>query len=394
MRIAVFTDHFFPELGGIQDSVMLTTRSLARRGHEIALFAPCHPAADFARSGHPVGEPDLGPGVTIHRRLSLPFASSTQQSRAAVPLPSSLMALSGRRPDVIHSHSFFGLGIEALVASRMLGVPVIGTNHTHVPGFAPYIPVPVERAIDWVVWYYNRCEAITAPSRTVFEGLGLARMKHRPHIVSNPIDLSVFQPGTPDVRAATRCKYGLDGPVILYAGRLGPEKNIETVLHALALLPAAPQLALAGHGAHEPVLRRLAVELGVADRVVFLGTLLPAELARVFGAADLFAMMSTSETQSMASLQAMACGLPVLAPDRGAIAEFVSPSTGRLVPPDDAAALAAAIADLLADPAGRVRMGEAAHRLAQRHSVEAVSDAWENLYQSLLPAGSAAWSPT
>lgn len=394
MRIAVFTDHFFPELGGIQDSVMLTTRSLARRGHEIELFAPRHPAADFARSGHQVGEPDLGSGVTIHRRLSLPFASSTQQSRAAVPLPSSLLALSGRRPDVIHSHSFFGLGIEALVAGRMLGVPVIGTNHTNVPGFAPYIPVPVERAMDWVVWYYNRCEAITAPSRSVFEGLGLARMKQRPHIVSNPIDLSVFQPGQPDIRAATRRRYGLSGPVILYAGRLGPEKNIETVLRAQALLPTPPQLALAGHGAHEPVLRRLAAELGVADRVVFLGTLLPAELALVFGAADLFAMMSTSETQSMASLQAMACGLPVLAPDRGALAEFVSPSTGRLVAPDDAAALATAISGLLGDPAGRVRMGEAAHRLAQRHSVEAVSDAWENLYQSLLPSGSAAWSPT
>jgi glycosyltransferase involved in cell wall biosynthesis len=295
---------------------------------------------------------------------------------------------------VIHSHSFFGLGIEALVASRLLGVPVVGTNHTHVPAFAPYIPVPVERAIDWVVWYYNRCEAITAPSRTVFEGLGLARMKHRPHIVSNPIDLSVFRPGTPDDRAATREAHGLHGQVILYAGRLGAEKNIEIMLHALALMPQGPLLALAGHGAHEPALRRLAAELGVADRVLFLGTLRPAELARVFGAADLFAMMSTSETQSMASLQAMACGLPVLAPDHGALAEFVSPSTGRLVPPDDAGALSAVITDLLDDPAGRVRMGEAGHRMAQRHSVEAVSDAWENLYQSLLPAGNAAWSPT
>ena len=114
----------------------------------------------------------------------------------------------------------------------------------------------------------------------------------------------------------------------------------------------------------------------------------------LFAASELFVMMSTSETQSMASLQAMACGLPVIATDHGALTEFVSPITGRLTRPDDVAALATSMADLLGDPDGRARLGWAATRLAERHSVEAVTDIWEHLYQTLLPTGGVAWSAT
>ena len=300
MKIVMFTDHFYPELGGIQDSVMLTARSLGARGHGVEIFAPRHPEADFRRGGHAFAEPDLGANVVIHRRMSWRVASSTQQSRAAVPSPASLLALLGRRrPDVIHSHSFFGLGLEALIAGRVLGVPVVGTNHTNVLAFGPYIPVPVERAADWVVGYYNRCDAITAPSRAVFAELGLQRLRHAPQIVSNPIDTQRFHPAAPGEQPRLLRAFGLAGPLIVYAGRLAAEKNIEAILHAMAILPDPPTLALAGHGAHEKALRQLAAELGIAHRVAFLGTLAPDRLAELLRAADLFVMMSTSETQSL-----------------------------------------------------------------------------------------------
>lgn len=398
MKIAMYTDHFYPEIGGIQDSVALTARSLGARGHQIEIFAPRHPAADFARVGRTTEAPDLGRNVRVHRRLSLPFSSSTQQSRAVIPLLTSLFARFGRRrPDVIHSHSFFGLGLEALAIGHLLGVPVVGTNHTNVRGFGPYIPVPVDRAADWVAWYYNRCAAITAPSRSVFEELGAERMRHVPHILSNPIDTDVFHPPGAASRAAIRRSFGLAGaslvsPLIVYAGRLGPEKNIDTILHALAALGSEAMLAIAGHGAYEPQLRALAACLGVAERVVFLGTLSPSRLAELFGAADIFAMMSTTETQSMASLQAMACGLPVIAPVDGAVAEYVGIGAGRLIDPMDASVLAATMADLLADTDLRRRLGLAGRDVAQRHSVQSVTTAWEALYQGLLPKSRFAWS--
>lgn len=393
MKIAMFTDHFYPELGGIQDSVMLTAASLGARGHTVEVFAPQHPPEDFDRGHVPCCEPDLGKNVAIHRRTSVKYASSTQQSRAALPLPTSLLALSGRRrPDIIHTHSFFGLGVEALVAGRMLGVPVVGTNHTNVRAFGPYMPIPLEAAVAWVVWYYNRCEAITAPSHAVFDDLGRARMRLRPEIVSNPIDTAVFCPQ--GARDGLKQRFGLGPRVIAYAGRLAPEKNIDILIRALALLSPETQLALAGHGAHEAELRRLAAELGVADRVIFAGTLAKDQLAALFAACELFALMSVSETQSMVSLQAMACGLPVVAADEGALTEFVSPANGRLVNAHDEAGLAAVLGPLLDDADTRARLGHFAQSFAQRHSVEAVTGVWEGLYQRLLPHRDVAWSAT
>jgi 1,2-diacylglycerol 3-alpha-glucosyltransferase len=388
MKIAVFTDYFFPELGGIQDSIAITAGSLGRRGHSIDIHAPRYGAADYRLVNAPGREPDLGANVRIHRRLSLPFPSSTRQSRVALPSP--LVLARRTKPDIIHTHSFFGLGLEALLAGAALGIPVIGTNHTTIAGFGPHIPVSVERATAYVMWYYNRCVQVTAPSRSVFEELGLDRLR-RPHrVVSNPIDIGLFTPAEATERQATGARFGLPGPTITYAGRLGPEKNVDVILHAVAALRdqgLAVDLAIAGHGAHEPVLRELAANLGIGDRVKFVGTLAPDELARLLQISDIFTMMSTSETQSMALLQAMACGVAVVAADSRALPEFVSPDNGVLVEPHEQERLAAAFSELLGSPDRRRRLGAAGRGSVERYGVETVTDEWEMLYQSVLDRG-------
>lgn len=388
MKIAVFTDYFFPELGGIQDSIAITARSLGLRGHSIDIHAPRYGSSDYRRVNAAGRERDLGANVRIHRRLSLPFPSSTRQSRVALPSPLVLAALSGTaRPDLIHTHSFFGLGLEAVLAGATLGIPVVGTNHTTIAGFGPHIPVSVGRAAAYVMWYYNRCDQVTAPSRSVFDELGLERLQ-RPHrIISNPIDIGLFTPVAATDRQAIGAAFGLSGPTITFAGRLGPEKNIEVVLRAVAALQdqgIAAELAIAGHGAQEPVLRALAAELRIAGRVRFLGTLAPDALARLLQISDIFAMPSTSETQSMVLLQAMASGVSVVAADSRALPEFVSPDNGILVEPHDSAAFAAAFSGLLGAPDRRRRLGAAGRRSVERYGVETVTDEWEVLYRSVL----------
>ena len=223
MKIAVFTDYFFPELGGIQDSIAITARSLGLRGHSIDIHAPRYGAADYRRVNATVREPDLGDNVRIHRRWSLPFPSSTRQSRAALPSPLALAALTGRaRPDIIHSHSFFGLGLEAVLAGAILGIPVIGTNHTTIAGFGPHIPVSVDRAAAYVMWYYNRCDQVTAPSRSVFEELGLASAAAAASRHLQPDrHRAVHACATRPNGQASCARFGLPGPTITFAGRLG-----------------------------------------------------------------------------------------------------------------------------------------------------------------------------
>ncbi len=385
----MFTDHFFPELGGIQDSIATISRALGRRGHQIDIYAPHYGNRDYRRIGAAVRERDLGPNVCVRRRASVPFPSSTRQSRAAIPSPIGWVALAYRsKPDVIHTHSFFGIGLEALLNAACLRIPVIGTNHWTVAGFVPHIPVSADTAAAYVSWFYNRCHYITAPSRSVFDELGAARLR-RPHaVLSNPIDTDLFIPVRETERSALRARFGLCRPTITYAGRLGPEKNIEVLLRAVATLRdrgIAADLAIAGHGSHDPILlRALATELRIAGQIRFFGTLPQEELAKLLRASDTFAIMSTSETQSMVLLQAMASGMPVVAADTRALPEFVTPATGVLVDPHDATQLTQALAELLASPERRRRLGEAGRQFAERHRVATITDAWEALYRSVL----------
>jgi 1,2-diacylglycerol 3-alpha-glucosyltransferase len=387
----MFTDYFFPELGGIQDSIATISRSLGRRGHQIDIYAPRYAAPDYRRVGVPMREPDLGASVSVRRRLSLPFPSSTRQSRVALPSPIAPALLAARaKPDLIHTHSFFGIGLEALLNGAVLGIPVIGTNHTTIAGFAPHIPIGIERASSYVRWFHNRCHYVTGPSRSVFAELGTLRPHHK--VISNPIDTALFTPVRLDERDALRARFGLTNPTITYAGRLGPEKNVEVLLHAMAALrdhDVDAELTIAGHGSHEPILRRLAAELRIDQRVRFLGTLAQEELARLLRISDVFAIMSTSETQRMVLLQAMASGIPVVAADTRALPEFVSAASGVLVDPHDPARLAQALAEILASPERRQELGSAGRRSAERYGVETVTDEWEALYHSVLRGSSA-----
>ena len=384
----MFTDYFYPELGGIQDSVATISRTLGRRGHQVDIHAPRYATRDYRRIGLTQRERGLGANVRVRRRSSVPFPSSTRQSRAALLSPIAWAELLGReKPDVIHVHSFFGIGLEALLNGNFLGVPVVGTNHTTIAGFGPHIPVSEGWAAAYVMWFYNQCDYVTAPSRSVFAELGETRLS-RPHrVVSNPIDIDLFTPARSDERDALRARFGLRSPTITYAGRLAPEKNIEVLLRALAVLRdggKAAELAIAGHGSHEPVLRALATELGIEGQVRFLGTLAQDELARLLRISDIFAIMSTSETQSMVLLQAMASGVPVVAAQSRALPEFVSASNGVLVDPHDPVRLARALDDLLGSPDRRRQFGSGARQSAERYGVESVTDEWETLYRSVL----------
>jgi glycosyltransferase involved in cell wall biosynthesis len=394
MRVAIFTDYFFPELGGIQDSIAITSRALGLRGHQLDIYAPRYAAKDYQQVGTKVGERDLGPNVRVRRRPSLAFPSSTQQSRAALISPIGWATLAGRhKPDVIHTHSFFGIGLEALLNGALLRIPVIGTNHTTIAGFAPHIPLRVEKASAYVAWYYNRCDMVTAPSRSVLEELDEAGLGRASVVLSNPIDTVLFRPIRVGEDAALRERFSLSKKTITYAGRLGPEKNIDTLLLAVAALRdrgVTAELAIAGHGSHEPVLRRMVSELRLQQRVKFFGTLPQDELAGLLRVSDTFAIMSTSETQSMVLLQAMASGVPVVAARARALPEFVGPANGVLVDPHDPQQLAKVLEALLGSPDRRRQLGLGGRRLAERHGVETVTDAWETLYRSVLHRSKAA----
>jgi 1,2-diacylglycerol 3-alpha-glucosyltransferase len=387
MRIAMLTDSFYPELGGIQDSIMTICRALGQQGHTVLLLAPSASRRDFQHAGLAPGEIDLGPAVRIERCPSIHVPGSTGQSRLALPSGRCRRALAAFAPDVIHVQTFFGLGLGARAAARRLGVPLIGTNHWAIGAFSDYSPLPAgwfrvlsERA---VAAFYNRCDHVTAPSRVVLGTMQDAGLARPADVVSNPIDTDSFRPAPAADRQRLRQRFGLDGPTIIYAGRLAREKRIEVLIRALPeMRRRMPDtlLALAGHGSERARLERLAHAQGVGAHVRFLGTLSKRDLAAAFQAADLFAIASTSESQSMVLLQAMSAGLPVVAARAGALPEYVTPGCGLLAAPGNPADFADGIVRILADPEQHRQMGQRARADTARYATAAIARQWTALY--------------
>ncbi len=401
MRIALFTDSFYPELGGIQDSILATARAFGAHGHDVAIFAPMASPADYARAGLPIGEPDLGERVAVQRLVSLRVPSSTGQSRLVVPTLRRWRALSAFNPDVIHSHTFLGLGLEALNASRRLGLPLVGTNHWAVSGFSLYAPVArdavARRGWRMVVGYYNRCDWVSAPSHATLDEMRAHGFRAPGAVISNPIDTECFRPPAPGERTDLKAKHRLSDATILFAGRLAREKRIEVLLRALAILrchiPQA-ELVLAGHGTARSSLETLARELGLSRHVRFTGTLDHGTLAELCRAADVLALASTSESQSMVLLQAMSAGLPCVGARHGPLVDVITPSVGLLAEPEQPRSFADCLAHLLGDPGLRAAMGMRAARAVTHLSVSAIANTWEEVYGRLSAgtAVAAGWS--
>ena len=390
MRIAFFSDNFYPELSGITDTIITTGKELKKRGHEIMYVGPYYSPKDYtvAHRQYPVKKSDdTIDGMPIVRLPSIPLpASPTGQSRLAFPTGASFKFLDSFKPEVIHTQSPYGVGWEALRAAKRYGVPLVGTNHTAIEDFFPAGMRGAIRAYD--AWYYNHCDFVTAPYAALLRRMGEKGFRKPGRAVANPAELAAFTPATSAERAEHKRSFGLAGPVVLYAGRLGVEKRVDVVVRALALLVKDfPTITLVatGHGAAESRLQKLAQQLGVGRHVKFTGFLSRAALPHAYKTADVFAMMSPSDSQSIALMQAYSSGVPAVCARARGLPDYTPKEAGFLVEPGDYKALAEKIKLLLNDAGLRERMGTSAVEFAKKFSPGKIADEWERIYRQATP---------
>lgn len=391
MRIAMFSDNFYPEISGISDSLVESARELAKLGHEIDFYVAKYTADDFAVANLPFKELDLGPKIRIHRLPCVAFPAPTNQGRAIIPTFLRWFSMRKNRPDIIHTHLFFGAGMEAFVASRALGVPLIGTSHTPITEFVRYSPLKgaftETVASKFVAWYYNRCEYVTAPSQGILDEMKGAGFRRPSRPISNPIDLTNFFPASGQERTAAKAHFALSDFTVLYTGRLAEEKHIDVIVRAVAKAKERiPGIALAitGHGNAESSLRTFAASLSIAENVKFFGTLPIEEHARIYRAADVFAIASTAETQSLSLMKAMASGIPSIGVNARALPEYIRPDNGFIVEPGDSEAMAEKLVFLHDHPDKRTELGRSGIDLVSHFSPARIASEWEKLYKDVL----------
>lgn len=392
MHIAFFSDNFYPELSGISDSIIITGHELARRGHRVSYVVPRYGNKAYRIVGaRNAGEPFVDEHVRFIRVPALSIGGPTGQARMVIPYGRHTIFQHSEMPDIIHSHLFFGLGLEALWTASRNHIPFIGTSHTliqEVMRYGVFRGAWIKRlSARYVAWYYNHCALVTAPSESILRDMERFHFHAKSRVVSNPIDTELFHPcHNDDERETAIQECGFSNFTVLVAGRLAPDKHIDVVMRAFRdvknVVPSAI-LAIAGHGIEEKKLRDLARILHIEDGVRFLGTVPHDRLARMYRAASAFVIMSTSETQSMVLLQAQASGLPVVVARAGALPEYVRSEFGDIVEPGDSHMLAHSLITLAQSQVLRDARGREARRHALQFSVSSVVDTWEKIYNDI-----------
>jgi glycosyltransferase involved in cell wall biosynthesis len=379
LRIAHVTATFPPYRGGTGNACFHNARELARRGHEVHVFTPALPGA--ARQ-------ERRDGIMIHRLRPL-----LRTGNASV-LPGLVWTLRGF--DVIHLHyPFFGGEFTAL-AARLSRTPLVITYQHDVLLTGPMGLIErVQRQTTGRLTLY-------AAARILFSSLDYGRASHvRPLLrgheqvlgeLPNGVDVTAFSPGDPpaDLRTRHRLAHG-DRVVLLVAGldRAHFFKGVNILLAALAQLPPPITGVIVGDGDLRPIYEARAQGLGITERVIFAGRVSDAELPRYYRLAEVTTLPSVTmgEAFGLVLVESMACGTPVIATNLPGVRTVVDHGrTGLLVAPNDATALAAAIARVLSDDAERRAMGQRG-----RAKVEAYYD-WkqigtnlEDLYRQVLP---------
>jgi 1,2-diacylglycerol 3-alpha-glucosyltransferase len=387
MEVAFFTDSYVPMQDGVATVSSGLARALHRLGHHVRVFAP-NPI-----HGAPTAEDELeGISVTRVRSLRVPFYP--QYVWPLNPLALVRQHRGARDADVVHLHTPGAIGSAGFLTSRRFDLPLVGTFHTNIREMRESVPqkflIPTFFRVAW--WYnlgtYWRCDIATAPSVAARDALVGAVRKpfRRPvEVVPNGIDVDRFRPGivVPDWRV--RC--GLpDGPLVTYLGRLTADKGIHRFLDAVEGALARTDLVaiVAGSGPEEPAVRaRIAREPRLAARIRYVGPVAEEEKPSLLSQTDLFALPSTSDTSSVALLEAMASGATVLAPAAGGAAEVVEDGvTGRRVAMLDPAAITASLVDLIDRPQERRRLSlTAADRVRTTSSLDTMARRFISLYE-------------
>lgn len=391
MKIAIFTDNFYPELGGIQDSILQTVQSLGKMGHQICVYAPKASAKNFAVIGQQPHELDMQ-NVEIFRSFSLPYPSPTLQSRLAIPHPQIKRHFENFNADIVWMHTFFGLWLYGARLAQKNSIPLIGTNHWALSEFMDYVPLGKylkDFFLQKVADFYQKCDFVSAPSQSVLDEMTAYGLTKPTKLISNPINLDDFVPlSNQTKRNKIKLQYGLSDFTVVFASRLAKEKRIEILIRAIAIAKKTiPNitLALAGHGSAKEEFEALAKELGIQKNVVFTGTLSKPDLADLFGASEVFGVASTSETQCMVLLQAMATGLPAVGVNARALPEYITHNvTGLIVEVENPQTFADAIIELYNHPEKREAFGKAGQKTVQRFWAEGIAKEWNTIFSDII----------
>ncbi|MCC6187804.1 MAG: glycosyltransferase [Anaerolineales bacterium] len=365
MRIGMMVDMYKPNISGITSYVSLNKQILESLGHKVFVFT-------FGDLDYEDTELYVirSPGMPLNINAT-GFHISFRYTR---PAQRKLRSM-----DVVHVHHPFLSGPLALRYAKSRGLPVVYTNHTRFDLYAHhYLPSFVPEAVGqaflkaYLPGFCERCDVVIAPSNGIARVLRDMGVKGNIKVIPNGIDLAPYQAAQAGL---TRAQAGLadEAIVLMYVGRLSPEKNLAFLLRAFfGVASACPGVALAlvGDGPELENLHDQAQRAGLGSWVHFLGKVEHDAIPAYLRLADVFVTASVTEVHPFSLIEAMAAGLPAVGIDSPGVGDTVVDGENGYLSSSDLAAYTAKLMRIVLEPETRRRMAERARESAQQYDIQ------------------------
>lgn len=366
MKVALFTETFLPKVDGVVTIIKQMIERMQYHGITPIIFAP--PTAPTSYNGVPV-YPSWGTRFLLYPELHFSF-----------PSPQGIKAIIDFQPDIIHVMNPTFIGAVGTIMSQVGNVPLVGSVHMDIDTYVTQYAGAWGLPIAWAYFrlWHNRAAINLAPSTATLQQIthhGIQRGRHW----QRGIDLTRFRrlPRNQDMRTRLTNNHP-DDLLLLYVGRLSKEKGVQQ-LRDLCALPGV-RVALVGGGPQESEMKRFFADTDAH----FTGILTGQELLDAYNAADVFVFPSQSETFGLAPLEAMACGLPVIAPFAGGLRDTIQDGINAIVyEPMQPQSLVNAVIRLRDNPHMRMQLSQQAHTYAQQKSWQASMDQLIEIYRDI-----------
>ncbi len=372
MKIGIFTNVYKPISNGVVNSISSLKQGLEELGHEVYIFAPKHPNYKDNEKG-------------IFRIESIKL-SSKEKYRLSLPIfrkPSKII----KKLDIIHTQHPFIMGNYGSFFADIYNKPLIFTHHTQYEKYTHYIPFEQEITKKFTRWivndYANKCDCVIAPSESIKNMLLKQKIKSKIVTVPTGIDLDIY--GNPKGELI-RKRYSLrpEQKLLVYAGRIAKEKNIEFLLYAFRhILNKRPNtyLMLVGKRTNKRYLVDVIKKLNLQTSVFLVGH--SNAVQNYYGAADLFVFSSTTETQGLVLIEAMAAGTPVVAVDAPGVRDVVNGKNGFMVR-ESIREFSEKVIRVLDDKKLMEKMSQNARKTASKYSISKMAKRMLDVYKSVL----------
>lgn len=384
MRIAIFSDTFPPQTNGVANVAYQSAKNIAELGHKVIVFTVTKKTSNLNISNLE--------NLKIIRLPSLP-ALVYPGERLTIPLGISFPYIKKFKPDAIHVHTPFSVGLEGALVAKLFKIPLIGTHHTFYDHYLKHIRLDYNwmKKFSWkcCVGFYNFCDLVINPSKALTDALKEKGLKIPTEVIRNSIDTNFFRPiSSIKEKKLIKKSFDIENKSIVYMGRLSYEKSIDKIIKAFALmLEKKPnlKLMLIGDGPEKQKLENLAKELNIKEKIIFTGFLYKNELVRALWANDIFLSACKNENMPLSVAQAMAIGLPLVMVKENGLSELINEKVnGFFCKTDDPEDMAKKTLKLLSNSILLKKFSAGSRKMALEYSNEKITELLIEAYKKII----------